>query len=187
MYHHERGSSPPSDTQSGKFPAQQTPLEHVARSAAGQAPPQREAAMTAPLIAPFIPPRAQPGLREQGRQATARRLPMAAALDVPAVPDDVVYGTGRIGLCFLRARLAVVCAHGETGITARLEPATIDGLIYASSMVMLDSARRAPAVIAFLVVKMHCQCLLPVRRACGRHRSLRVPGRRPGRSGGRRS
>ena len=29
---------------------------------------------------------------------------------------------------------AVVRAHGETGITARLEPATIDGLIYASSM-----------------------------------------------------
>ena len=29
---------------------------------------------------------------------------------------------------------AVVLAHGETGITARLEPATIDGLVYASSM-----------------------------------------------------
>ena len=29
---------------------------------------------------------------------------------------------------------AVVRAHDETGITARLEPATIDGLVYASSM-----------------------------------------------------
>jgi hypothetical protein len=29
---------------------------------------------------------------------------------------------------------AVVRAYGETGITARLEPATIDGLVYASSM-----------------------------------------------------
>ena len=29
---------------------------------------------------------------------------------------------------------AVVRAHGESGITARLEPATIDGLVYASSM-----------------------------------------------------
>ena len=29
---------------------------------------------------------------------------------------------------------AVVCAHGESGVTARLEPATIDGLVYASSM-----------------------------------------------------
>ena len=29
---------------------------------------------------------------------------------------------------------AVVRAHGETGITARLEPTTIDGLVYASSL-----------------------------------------------------
>ena len=29
---------------------------------------------------------------------------------------------------------AVVRAHGENGITAQLEPATIDGLVYASSM-----------------------------------------------------
>jgi transposase len=29
---------------------------------------------------------------------------------------------------------AVVCAHGESGVTARLEPATIDGLVYASSV-----------------------------------------------------
>ena len=36
---------------------------------------------------------------------------------------------------------AVVRANGETGITARLEPATIDGLVYASSMVMLYAAR----------------------------------------------
>jgi hypothetical protein len=37
---------------------------------------------------------------------------------------------------------AVVRAHGEGGITARLEPATIDGLVYASSMVVLYAARR---------------------------------------------
>ena len=41
---------------------------------------------------------------------------------------------------------AVVRAHGESGITARLEPATIDGLVYASSMVVLYAARhRVPA------------------------------------------
>ena len=38
---------------------------------------------------------------------------------------------------------AVVRAHGETGITARLEPATIDGLVYASSMFS-----RAPQPVA---------------------------------------
>jgi hypothetical protein len=36
---------------------------------------------------------------------------------------------------------AVLRAHGESGITARLEPATIDGLVYASSMVVLYAAR----------------------------------------------
>jgi hypothetical protein len=36
----------------------------------------------------------------------------------------------------------LVRAHGETGWTACLIPLTVDGLIYASSMVMLDSARR---------------------------------------------
>jgi Protein of unknown function (DUF2637) len=35
----------------------------------------------------------------------------------------------------------VVRVHGETGITARLDPATIDGLVYSSSMVVLFSAR----------------------------------------------
>ena len=40
----------------------------------------------------------------------------------------------------------VVRAHGESGVTARLEPATIDGLVYASSMVILYAARHRLAV-----------------------------------------
>jgi hypothetical protein len=35
---------------------------------------------------------------------------------------------------------------GEAGVTGRLVPLMVDGLIYASSMVMLDSARRRVAV-----------------------------------------
>ena len=42
--------------------------------------------MTAPLIAPLIPPRARPGAREHGGTATTRRLPVAVAPEVPAVP-----------------------------------------------------------------------------------------------------
>jgi hypothetical protein len=38
----------------------------------------------------------------------------------------------------------VVRAHAEDGVTARLEPATIDGLVYASSMVVLYAARHRP-------------------------------------------
>jgi Protein of unknown function (DUF2637) len=40
----------------------------------------------------------------------------------------------------------LVRVHGEVGWTARLVPLTVDGLIYASSMVMLDSARRTAPV-----------------------------------------
>jgi hypothetical protein len=42
----------------------------------------------------------------------------------------------------------LVRAHGESGWTARMVPLTVDGLIYASSMVMLDSARRKAPVPA---------------------------------------
>jgi hypothetical protein len=42
----------------------------------------------------------------------------------------------------------LVRAHGGVGWTARLVPLTVDGLIYASSMVMLDSARRKAPVPA---------------------------------------
>ena len=43
---------------------------------------------------------------------------------------------------------ALVRAHGEAGWAACLVPFTMDGLIYASSMVMLDSARRRAQVPA---------------------------------------
>ena len=47
----------------------------------------------------------------------------------------------------------LVRAYGESGWTARLIPLTVDGLIYVSSMVMLDSARRdvrVPALARWL-------------------------------------
>ncbi len=43
----------------------------------------------------------------------------------------------------------VATAHGESGMTGRLVPLTVDGLVYVASMVLLDSARRhvqAPAL-----------------------------------------
>ena len=48
----------------------------------------------------------------------------------------------------------VVRAHGEAGMVARLYPGTIDGLIYAASMALLDAARRgvpAPALARWLL------------------------------------
>jgi hypothetical protein len=68
--------------------------------------------MTAPLIAPLIPPRARPGVREHGRAAPARRLPMAAVPEVPVVPDDVVYGFGRMDESGRVADRAMISALG---------------------------------------------------------------------------
>jgi Protein of unknown function (DUF2637) len=56
-------------------------------------------------------------------------------------------------VCYWHA-YAVVQAHGESGITARLEPATIDGPVYSSSMVILYAARHrvpVPALARWLL------------------------------------
>jgi Protein of unknown function (DUF2637) len=63
-----------------------------------------------------------------------RAIRLSTAVAVLAVAGIAAY------VSYLHA-YAVVWAHGESGITARLEPATIDGLVYASSMVVLSAAR----------------------------------------------
>lgn len=48
----------------------------------------------------------------------------------------------------------LVHAHGESGWAAHLIPLTVDGLIWANSMVILDSARRkvpVPALVCWLL------------------------------------
>jgi Protein of unknown function (DUF2637) len=55
----------------------------------------------------------------------------------------------------------LVRAHGESGWTARLIPLTVDGLVYASSMVMLDFARRETPVPAL------ARWLLGLATSCG--------------------
>jgi hypothetical protein len=68
----------------------------------------------------------------------------AAVIGVAAVAAAVSY----------EHAYALVRAHGESGWTARLIPSTVDGLIWASSMVVLDSARRGvpvPSVARWLL------------------------------------
>jgi hypothetical protein len=55
---------------------------------------------------------------------------------------------------------ALVHAHGETDWTARLIPLTVDGLIWASSMVMLGSARRSVRVSALMRWLLAIGCML---------------------------
>jgi hypothetical protein len=64
-------------------------------------------------------------------------------------PDDEVVDCGAVvGVAAVAAvasyehAYALVRANGETGWIGRLVPLTVDGLIYASSIVMLDPARR---------------------------------------------
>ena len=73
------------------------------------------------------------------RSGTDRAIRLSTAAAVLAVAGIAAY------VSYWHA-YAVVRAHGETGITARLEPATIDGLVYASSMVVLYAARHRMAV-----------------------------------------
>ena len=72
-----------------------------------------------------------PALPASGTDRAIRLSTAAAVLAVAGIAAYVSYWHA----------YAVVRAHGETGITARLEPATIDGLVYASSMVVLYAAR----------------------------------------------
>jgi hypothetical protein len=72
-----------------------------------------------------------PAPSPRGIDRAIRLSTAAAVLAVAGIAAYVSYGHA----------YAVVRAHGETGITARLEPATIDGLVWASSMVVLHAAR----------------------------------------------
>jgi Protein of unknown function (DUF2637) len=92
-----------------------------------------------------------PGTRTSYQPAAAagadRAIRVSTAVAVLAVAGIAAY------VSYWHA-YAVVCAHGETGVTARLEPATIDGLVYASSTVNLYAARHrlpVPALARWLL------------------------------------
>jgi hypothetical protein len=96
--------------------------------------------MTALTAAPGSYPPVAAGTTDRA----IRRSSAAAVLAVAGIAAYVSYWHA----------YAVVRAYGETGITARLEPATIDGLVYASSMVILHAARHripVPALARWLL------------------------------------
>jgi hypothetical protein len=101
------------------------------RAAAGQAEPA--GAARGGLSAAGRPPAGDdpPGILASGIDRAIRLSTAVAVLAVAGIAAYVSYGHA----------YAVVRAHSETGITARLEPTTIDGLVYASSMVVLYAAR----------------------------------------------
>jgi len=71
-----------------------------------------------------------------------------------STPEAVVGVAAVAAVASYEHAYALVRAHGETGWIGRLVPLTVDGLIYASSMVVLDSARRqvpVPALARWLL------------------------------------
>jgi hypothetical protein len=113
--------------------------------------------MTAPLIAPLIPPRARPGARERGRAVPARRLPLAVAPEVPAVPDEVVYGTGRIDES---GRV------GDRAMTAVLGWQRGDRLTFTAAAGVVI-ARRDRAGMVTMPAKPYLVIPAALRRRCG--------------------
>jgi hypothetical protein len=113
--------------------------------------------VTAPLIAPLIPPRARPGAREHGKTATVRCLPMAAVQEIPVVPGDVVYGTGRIDES---GRVADRAMTGAVG----WQPGDRLTFTAAAGVVI---ARRDPAGMVTMPAKPYLVIPAALRRRCG--------------------
>jgi bifunctional DNA-binding transcriptional regulator/antitoxin component of YhaV-PrlF toxin-antitoxin module len=126
--------------------------------------------MTAPLIAPLIPPRARPGAREHGRAVPARRMPVAVAPEVPAVPDDVVYGFGRMD------ESGRVGDRAMTGVLG-WQPGDRLTLTANSGVVV---ARRDPAGMVTMPPKPYLVIPAALRRRCGLRPGDRIPRRASG-------
>lgn len=87
-------------------------------------------------MTPKAPP-AEPATATLGGDRLIRRTSITAVIVVALIAAYISYGHA----------LELVRTHGETGKAARLAPITVDGMIIASSMVLLQAARyrqRAP-------------------------------------------
>jgi hypothetical protein len=68
--------------------------------------------VTVQPIAPVIPSRARPAVRDRARAGSLRQLPLAVAPEIPAASGDVLYGFGRIDASGRVADRAVTGALG---------------------------------------------------------------------------
>jgi hypothetical protein len=120
--------------------------------------------MTARPIAPVIPPPARPPVRGRSRADAARRLPVAAVPVIPAAPDDVLYGFGRIDAS---GRVADRAITGALGWHAgdRLTLAAAGGVVI---------ARRDPAGMVSMPSKPYIVIPAALRRRCGLRSGDRV-------------
>ena len=112
--------------------------------------------MTAPLIAPVIPASGRPAARGHRAAGTGRRLPVAVVPAPPAVPDDVLYGFGRIDA----AGRVADRRHQRAGLVLR------DRLTLTAEAGMV-AARRDPAGMTAMTAKPYIVIPAALRRRCG--------------------
>src|SRR5580698_7348463 len=107
-------------------------------------------------LAPVLPPR--PGHHGTDRYRASNHRPRqqrprrnGAPRGVDVMTDKLIRVTTALAVLAVAVVAAIISyqhayelirAHGETGFTARLLPLTVDGLIWAASMVILDASRR---------------------------------------------
>ena len=113
--------------------------------------------MTAQPIAPVIPSRDRPAGRACGRAAPVRRLPLAAAPESPSLPDEVVYGFGRIDVSGRVGDRAIVSVLGW-------RPGDRLTLTAAAGVVI---ARRDPGGLAVMPAKPYLTIPAALRHRCG--------------------
>jgi hypothetical protein len=112
--------------------------------------------MTAQPIAPVIPSLTRPAARGHGRTGMARRLPVAAAPVVPAGPDGVHYGFGRIDSSGRVADRSIVSVLGW-------RPGDRLTLTAAAGVVI---ARRDPGGLVTMMAKPYLVIPAALRRRC---------------------
>ena len=120
--------------------------------------------MTASLIAPLIPPSGRSPARGRGRTGTTRALPVAVIPVIPAAPDDVLYGFGRIDASGRVADRAVTSALGW-------QPGDRLTLTAAAGVV---TARRDPDGLITMPAKPYVMIPAVLRRRCGLRAGDRV-------------
>jgi hypothetical protein len=113
--------------------------------------------VTAPLIAPVIPSSARLSARGRRTAGSGRRLPVAVVPVPLAVPDDVLYGFGRIDVAGRVADRAVISALGWR-CGDRLTLTAEAGVV---------AARRDPAGMAAMTAKPYIVIPAALRHRCG--------------------
>ncbi|MHB1593874.1 MAG: AbrB/MazE/SpoVT family DNA-binding domain-containing protein [Streptosporangiaceae bacterium] len=113
--------------------------------------------MTARPLAPVIPSSAVPAGQQRARAAGGRPLPLARSEPLPSVPDDVVYGIGRIDASGRIADRAVTGALGWQG-GDRLTLTAEAGVV---------TARRDPGGMITLPGRAYITIPAALRRRCG--------------------